>query len=175
MAKIMDESAVNRAVARVAHEIMEHNKGADNVVLVGIQRRGVSLAKMLAEKIELFEQVKIPVGILDIAFYRDDIALTNSQPVVNNTKIDFDINDKHVVMVDDVLYTGRTARAAMDALIDLGRPRTIQLAILVDRGHRELPIVADYVGKNVPTSRDEEVQVHVKEYDGIDEVLIKKR
>lgn len=171
-AQIMDETAVNRALSRIAHEIIEKNKGISNVVLIGIQRRGVPLARRLAERIREFEGQDVLVGILDITLYRDDLSTLSEQPVVNGTDIPFSITGKVVVMVDDVLYTGRTARAAMDALIDLGRPTAIQFAVLIDRGHRELPIRADYVGKNVPTSRNEIVHVHVTEYDGDNRVII---
>ena len=171
-AQIMDEAAMNRALSRVAHEIIEKNKGIDDVILVGIQRRGVPLAQRLSEKIKDFENHLVPVGILDITLYRDDLSTLSEQPVVNGTDISFPITGKIVIMVDDVLFTGRTARAAMDALIDLGRPTIIQFAVLIDRGHRELPIRADYVGKNVPTSKDEIVNVHVKEIDGDNRVTI---
>jgi pyrimidine operon attenuation protein/uracil phosphoribosyltransferase len=171
-AQIMDETAVNRALSRIAHEIIEKNKGISDVVLIGIQRRGVPLARRLAEKIREFEGQDVLVGILDITLYRDDLSTLSEQPVVNSTDIPFSITGKVVVMVDDVLYTGRTARAAMDALIDIGRPTAIQFAVLIDRGHRELPIRADYVGKNVPTSRSEIVHVHVTEFDGDNRVII---
>lgn len=171
-AQIMDEAGINRALARIAHEIIERNKGIQGVVLIGIQRRGVPLAYRLAQNIKEYEGVKIPVGILDITLYRDDLSTLAEHPVINSTDIPFDINGKTVVMVDDVLFTGRTARAAMDALIDLGRPTSIQLAILIDRGHRELPIRADYVGRNLPTSRSEIVNVQVVEVDKINKVTI---
>ena len=171
-AQIMDEKAMNRALTRIAHEIIERNKGVSNVVLVGIQRRGVPLAQRLANKIREYENTEVPVGILDITLYRDDLSTLAEQPVLNSTDIPFDINGKVVVMVDDVLYTGRTARAAMDALIDLGRPTAIQFAVLIDRGHRELPIRADYVGKNVPTSKNEVVKVQVLEFDQDNRVVI---
>ncbi|HHZ14364.1 MAG: bifunctional pyr operon transcriptional regulator/uracil phosphoribosyltransferase PyrR [Caldicoprobacterales bacterium] len=171
-AQIMDGAGINRALTRIAHEIIERNKGVQGVVLVGIQRRGVPLAFRLAEKIKEYEGVEIPVGILDITLYRDDLSTLAEHPVINSTDIPFDINRKIVVMVDDVLYTGRTARAAMDALIDLGRPTSIQLAVLIDRGHRELPIRADYVGKNLPTSRSEIVNVQVMEVDKVNKVTI---
>ena len=171
-ALIMDEVAMNRAISRIAHEIIERNKGIEDVVLVGIQRRGVPLAQRLAGKIQEFEEQEIPVGVLDITLYRDDLSTLAEHPIINSTHIPFSVNNKIVVMVDDVLYTGRTARAAMDALIDLGRPRAIQFAVLIDRGHRELPIRADYVGKNVPTSKSEIVHVHVTEVDGYNNVII---
>ncbi len=171
-AQIMDEAAINRALTRIAHEIIEKNKGVKDVVLIGIQRRGVPLANRLANNIKKYEGVEVPVGILDITLYRDDLSTLAEHPVINSTDIPFDINGKIVVMVDDVLYTGRTARAAMDALIDLGRPKAIQFAVLVDRGHRELPIRADYVGKNLPTSRSEVVNVQVMEVDKVNKVTI---
>ncbi len=171
-AQIMDEKAMNRALTRIAHEIIEKNKGISNVVLVGIQRRGVPLAQRLADRIREYENIDVPVGILDITLYRDDLSTLAEQPVLNSTDIPFDINGKVVVMVDDVLYTGRTARAAMDALIDMGRPTAIQFAVLIDRGHRELPIRADYVGKNVPTSKNEVVNVQVIEFDHYNRVVI---
>lgn len=171
-AHIMDETAINRAISRIAHEIIERNDGIENVVLVGIRRRGVPLAERLADRIFKFESHNVKVGILDITLYRDDLTSSSEQPIVNATNISFEIRDKVVVMVDDVIYTGRTARAAMDALIDLGRPVSIQFAVLIDRGHRELPIRADFVGKNVPTSKSEIVKVQLKEQDGIDRVII---
>jgi pyrimidine operon attenuation protein/uracil phosphoribosyltransferase len=171
-AQIMDEKAMNRALTRIAHEIIEKNKGISNVVLVGIQRRGVPLSQRLADRIREYENMDVPVGILDITLYRDDLSTLAEQPVLNSTDIPFDINGKVVVMVDDVLYTGRTARAAMDALIDMGRPTAIQFAVLIDRGHRELPIRADYVGKNVPTSKNEVVNVQVIEFDDYNRVVI---
>ncbi|HOQ06821.1 MAG TPA: bifunctional pyr operon transcriptional regulator/uracil phosphoribosyltransferase PyrR [Clostridiales bacterium] len=171
-AEIMDENAMKRAVTRIAHEIIERNKGVDDVRLIGIQRRGVPLARMIASKIREVEGKDVPVGILDITFYRDDLSMLAEHPVVNGTEIDFPVTDKIIVLVDDVLYTGRTARAAIDAVMDIGRPKIIQLAILIDRGHRELPIRADYVGKNVPTSRSEMVNVKVLEFDGVNKVTL---
>lgn len=171
-AQILDERAMERATIRIAHEIIERNKGVDNVVLVGIQRRGVPLAKRLASAIERVEAVGLPVGTLDITYYRDDLSLLSEHPQINGTDVPFSIDNKTVVLVDDVLYTGRTARAAMDALMDMGRARAIQLAVLVDRGHRELPIRADFVGKNVPTSRDEVISVKVTEFDGENRVSL---
>ncbi|NMA95764.1 MAG: bifunctional pyr operon transcriptional regulator/uracil phosphoribosyltransferase PyrR [Clostridiales bacterium] len=171
-ASIMDEIAIDRALSRIAHEIIEKNRGIEDVRLIGIQRRGVPLAKRLASKIGQFENVDIPVGILDITLYRDDLSVLAEHPIIHSTDIPFDVNDKILVMVDDVLYTGRTARAAMDAIIDNGRPRAIQFAVLVDRGHRELPIRADFVGKNLPTSRSEIVDVQVVEIDEADKVII---
>ncbi len=175
ISKIMDPEMVRRAVTRIAHEIIERNKGIEDVCLVGIRTRGVVLAQRLKLAIEEIEKKPIQSGILDINLYRDDLTLIAHQPVVRATQIDFDITDMTVVLVDDVLFTGRTIRAALDALVDLGRPACIQLAVLVDRGHRELPIRADFVGKNVPTSRTQEVRVKLMENDGVnDEVLIEE-
>ncbi len=171
---IMDEMAIKRALTRIAHEIIEKNKGVEDVVVVGIRRRGGPIAQRLASRIEEIEGVKVPVGILDITLYRDDLTTLSSQPQVHRTEVNFNINHKNIVLVDDVLYTGRTVRAAMDALIDLGRPTSIQLAVLIDRGHRELPIKADYVGKNVPTSKQESIAVLVSEIDGEDRVIIQE-
>ncbi len=171
-ARVMDGPAVERALKRIAHEITERNKGAEDLALVGIRRRGVPLAQRLARYLRDFEGVEVPVGVLDITLYRDDLTTRGDQPLVYRTEIPFRLTGKRVVLVDDVLYTGRTVRAALDALMDLGRPAEIQLAVLVDRGHRELPIRADYVGKNLPTSRREQVEVKVEEVDGRDEVLI---
>ncbi|MCG0276953.1 MAG: bifunctional pyr operon transcriptional regulator/uracil phosphoribosyltransferase PyrR [Thermanaeromonas sp.] len=171
-AQIMDADKMRRALVRIAHEILERNKGTENLVLVGIRRRGVPLAKRLQRIIEEIEGVKLPLGVLDITLYRDDLTTLSPHPVIHSTEIPFNITGKKVVLVDDVLFTGRTVRAALDALMDLGRPRSIQLAVLIDRGHRELPIRADYVGKNVPTSLKEEIAVQVKEIDGVDQVLI---
>ncbi|MDK2820708.1 MAG: pyrimidine operon attenuation protein / uracil phosphoribosyltransferase [Clostridia bacterium] len=170
----MDAYKLRRALTRIAHEILEHNHGTEDLVLVGIRRRGVPLAERLQALIESIEEVKVPLGILDITFYRDDLTTLNVQPVINQTKIPFDINGKKVVLVDDVLFTGRTLRAALDALFDIGRPKNIQLAVVIDRGHRELPVRADYVGKNVPTSKNEEIAVQLKEIDNIDQVLIRQ-
>lgn len=171
-AQIMDVYSINRAVNRIAHEIIERNNGAKNVALIGIQRRGAPLARMIAARISEQEGFEVPVGILDITFYRDDLSLLAEHPVVNDTSIDFPITGMKVVLVDDVIFTGRTVRAAIDALMDLGRPRLIQLAVLIDRGHRELPFKADFVGKNVPTSRSEQVSVQLEAVDGIDQVII---
>ena len=169
-ADIMDENAMKRALRRIAHEIIENNDGVENLRLVGIQRRGVTLAKMLREMIEQVE------GVLDITFYRDDLSILSEHPVVNATDLPFQVQDARIVMVDDVLFSGRTARAAMDAICDMGRPSCIQLAVMVDRGHRELPIRADYVGKNLPTSKNELVGVRVPEFDGdMSVVLYDKR
>jgi len=174
-AYIMDETAINRALIRISHEIVEKNKGVKDVALVGIRRRGVPLAGRMASYISGIEGVEIPVGILDITLYRDDLSSLSSQPVVHKTEIPFNISDKKIVLIDDVIYTGRTVRAALDALADIGRARMIQLAVLIDRGHRELPIRPDYVGKNVPTSSDEVIKVKVEEVDGENCVIILKR
>lgn len=171
-AQILDKDALNRSIMRIAHEILEKNKGTKDLCLVGIRNRGVYLAGRIAECIKKIENESIPVGALDITLYRDDLTLIAAQPVVHKTEIDFDITDKNLVLVDDVLYTGRTVRAAMDALNDFGRPKSIQLAVLIDRGHRELPVRADYVGKNIPTSLNEMVEVRLTEVDGKDEVVI---
>jgi len=171
-ARILDKDALNRVLTRIAHEIVEKNKGVENLCLVGIRNRGVYLAQRLAGCIKNIEGKNVATGALDITLYRDDLALASGQPLVRKTEIDFDINGRNLVLVDDVLYTGRTARAALDALVDFGRPKSIQLAVLVDRGHRELPIRADYAGKNIPTSKDETVEVRLQETDGLDEVII---
>lgn len=174
--KILDQENIRRAMMRIAHEIVEKNKGTDNLCLVGIRTRGAVLAERLSACINIIEGKSVPVGILDITLYRDDLSLVAQQPVVHETLIDFDISDKKIILVDDVLFTGRTIRAALDALIDLGRPATIQLAVLIDRGHRELPIRADYVGKNIPTAFDENVKVILNESDSKDdEVVVIKR
>jgi len=164
-AEIMDENGISRAVIRIAHEIIEKNKGIENLVLIGIQRRGVPLAKMISQKIKEVEGKEVPVGILDITFYRDDLSMLAEHPVIKGTEINFPVNDKIIILVDDVLYTGRTVRSAIDAIMDIGRPKMIQLAILIDRGHRELPIRADYVGKNVPTSKNEVINVKLFDID----------
>lgn len=171
-AKLLDEQAMSRALTRISHEIVEKNSGTENVVFVGIRTRGVPLAFSLAQKIKDAYNVDIPVGILDITLYRDDLSMLNEQPVINGTDIKFDIHGKKVILVDDVLFTGRTVRAGIDALMQLGRPSCIQLAVLIDRGHRELPIRADYVGKNIPTSNSEIISVNVKEKDGENSVLL---
>ena len=170
--RIMAAEDVRRAIIRISHEIVEKQAGTEGLVLIGIQRRGVPLAHRIADAIREHEGVTIPVGALDITFYRDDLSLIAQQPVVKGTAIPFDLNGATVILVDDVLYTGRTIRSAMDALIDFGRPQAIRLAVLVDRGHRELPIRADHVGKNVPTSREELVKVQLEETDGEDAVEI---
>jgi pyrimidine operon attenuation protein/uracil phosphoribosyltransferase len=172
--QIMTADEIRRATVRISHEIVEKQAGTDGLVLIGIQRRGVPLAHRIAEAIEANEGVALAVGALDITFYRDDLSLVSAAPIVKGTDIGFDLNEATVVLVDDVLYTGRTIRAAMDALVDFGRPRAIRLAVLVDRGHRELPIRADHVGKNVPTSREEVVRVHLAEVDGVDDVTIER-
>lgn len=169
---IMDAEQMRRAIVRISHEIIEKNEGIDNVVLVGIRTRGVPLAERLAQAIEAIENTKLQTGSLDITLYRDDLSSLAYNPIVHDTEIDFDLNGKTVVLVDDVLYTGRTIRAALDAIIDMGRPKAIQLAVMVDRGHRELPIRADYVGKNVPTSRKESIEVLLTEMGEADEVVI---
>lgn len=169
---LLSSEDIRRALVRIAHEIIERNKGARDIVLVGMQTRGVPLAKRLANAIQEFEGFSVPTGSLDISLYRDDLSRLPLKPFVQPTDIPIDITDKHVVLVDDVFYTGRSIRAAMDAIMDLGRPKTIQLAVLVDRGHRELPIRADYVGKNIPTSRSEKIKVYVTEVDGEDKVTI---
>ncbi|MGH7423875.1 MAG: bifunctional pyr operon transcriptional regulator/uracil phosphoribosyltransferase PyrR, partial [Candidatus Methylomirabilales bacterium] len=171
-AQIMDGAAIQRVLTRVAHEIVEKNKGTADLVLIGLRSRGVDLARRLSQRLKEIDGVDVPVGALDITLYRDDLGKGGPQPAVRRTEIPFSIENKKVILVDDVLYTGRTIRAAMDGLMDLGRPRTIQLAVLVDRGHREVPIRADYVGKNVPTAKTEQVQVMLQEEDGVERVVI---
>ncbi len=171
-AQIMDREAMRRALVRIAHEVVERNKGLEDVILVGIHRRGYPLAQRLATALKEVEGVDVPVGELDITLYRDELTLRFTQPHVEATRMPVEVARKRVVLVDDVLYTGRTIRAALDALIDLGRPQNIQVAVMIDRGHRELPIRADYVGKNVPTSSKEVIHVKVEEIDGLDEVVI---
>ncbi|HAM16755.1 MAG TPA: bifunctional pyr operon transcriptional regulator/uracil phosphoribosyltransferase PyrR [Eggerthellaceae bacterium] len=170
---VMDEEGIDRSLTRIAHQILERNKGAGNIALVGIVTRGDLLAKLLVEKIEGIEGIRVPHGRLDISFYRDDFA-THMSPEVLSTDIMFDIDGRDVVLVDDVLYTGRTIRAALDALMDMGRPASVQLAVLIDRGHRQLPIRADFVGKNVPSAADENVRVFLKEPDGRSQVEIRE-
>ena len=172
---VMDAKTIERALIRIAHEIVEKNKGAENMAVIGIKNRGEYLAQRVANLIEKIEEVQIPVGLMDITLYRDDIQTKLEQPVVQKTEILFDVVDKVIILVDDVLFTGRTIRAALDQIIDFGRPRSIQLAVLVDRGHRELPIRADYVGKNIPTAKSELVKVKIKEVDGEDSVSIIKQ
>ncbi len=169
---IMTPEDIRRTLARIAHEIIERNKVIEHLILVGMRTRGVPLAKRLAANVKVFEGIEIPVGALDISLYRDDLSSLELQPIVHSTNIPTNVDGKSIVLVDDVLYTGRSTRAAMDALIDLGRPQSIQLAVLIDRGHRELPIRADYIGKNMPSSIHEEIQVKLEETDGIDEVAI---
>jgi pyrimidine operon attenuation protein/uracil phosphoribosyltransferase len=171
-AQIMDATGVDRTLTRLAHEILERNKGSESIVIVGIRTRGEFLARRIARKIEETEHVVLKIGSLDITLYRDDLLGKLEQPQLKSTEILFDLNGKNIILIDDVLYTGRTIRAALDALIDLGRPSTIQLAVLVDRGHRQLPIRADYVGKNIPTAPEESIRVHVREVDGEDAVLL---
>ncbi len=170
--EIIDKDGIRRALTRISHEIVEKNKGTDELVIIGIRTRGVPLAKRLKENISEIEGVELPVGILDITLYRDDLSQVAHQPIVHKTEIPFDITGKKVILVDDVIYTGRTVRAALDALVDLGRPDRIQLAVLVDRGHRELPIRPDFVGKNLPTSNKEVVNVNLQETDGSERILL---
>lgn len=172
---LFDELAINRALTRIAHEILEKNKGINDLVLIGIKTRGIYLAKRLCDIIDEIEGYKVPLGELDITLYRDDLSERGNQALIKGSEISFDINDKKVILVDDVLYTGRTVRAALDALIDYGRPKLIQLAVLIDRGHRELPIRADYIGKNVPTSEDEMILVQLVEVDNSEQVIIKPK
>ena len=170
--RIMNEKSIALALTRISHEIIERNKGTDNTIIIGIRTRGAILAERLAENLSKIGKVALPVGVIDITLYRDDVQDKLDQPVVQKTDLLFDIVDKVVVLVDDVIYTGRTIRAALDAIIDFGRPCAIQLAVLIDRGHRELPIGPDFIGKVVPTSRNERVEVHLNEQDGVDEVII---
>ena len=165
-AQIMDEAAVNRALMRISHEIAEKNKGVENVLLVGIRRRGEPLANQIKENILKIEGTEVPCGSIDIRFYRDDLTELSESPTVRKTDLGIDVNDRDLILVDDVIYTGRTARAAIEAVFSCGRPRSIQLAVLIDRGHRELPIRPDYVGKNIPTSRNELIEVRIPEFDG---------
>jgi len=171
-AVIMDGEAITRAVGRIAHEIVEKHQGVEGLALIGIRTRGVPLAHLIAKNIEAIEGKKVPVGVLDITLYRDDLSIIADHPVINSTDIDFDLSGKTVVLVDDVLFTGRTVRAAIDALMELGRPAAIRLAIMIDRGHRELPFRADFVGKNVPTAKNEIIKVELKETDGKNQVLL---
>ncbi|MDR1943369.1 MAG: bifunctional pyr operon transcriptional regulator/uracil phosphoribosyltransferase PyrR [Synergistaceae bacterium] len=170
--QIMDEPAMQRAIRRISHEIIEKNKGTSNIALIGVQRRGVPLARLLADHIGLVEKTVIDVGALDITFYRDDLSMLAEHPVINGTDIPFNITGRNVVLVDDVLFTGRTTRAAMDAIMEVGRASTVQLAVLIDRGHRELPIRADYVGKNVPTSKSEFIAVRIPPFDDATNVVL---
>jgi pyrimidine operon attenuation protein/uracil phosphoribosyltransferase len=171
---LLNEKGMNRAIIRISHEILERNSGAETLVLVGIFTRGADIAMRIADKINQIEGVKVPVGFLDINLYRDDVHSKLDQPIIQRTEILFDVVDRNVILVDDVLFTGRTIRAALDAIIDFGRPRSIQLAVLIDRGHRELPIRPDYVGKNIPTSKDDRVIVKLKERDGKEIVIFEK-
>jgi pyrimidine operon attenuation protein / uracil phosphoribosyltransferase len=173
-AEVLDEPGIDRALTRIAHEILERAGGTEALALVGIRTRGVSLAHRIAGRLSAIEGAKIPVGALDINLYRDDLGLKAETPILRGTDITFPVAGKTVVLVDDVLYTGRTIRAALDAIMDLGRPRMIQLAVLIDRGHRELPIRPDYVGKNLPTARREIVHVQLREHDGHDRVVIEE-
>lgn len=170
--QLMDETALKRTVTRLAHEIIERCKGTENIAVIGIRTRGEFLAKRIARKIEEVENTTVPVGVLDTVMYRDDFRRTKMLPAMEITDIPFSVDDKILILVDDVIYTGRTIRAAMDALMDFGRPSAIQLAVLIDRGHRELPIKADYIGKSVPTAKNEEVRVLMREVDGRDEILL---
>lgn len=172
---IMDKLSMSRAISRISHEIIEKNQGIENVVLIGIQRRGVPLAKRIAEKIYEVEAKNVQIGVLDITFYRDDLSLLSAHPVINGTSIDFSIDQRKIILVDDVIFTGRTIRAAIDALFDIGRPTEVQLAVMIDRGHRELPFKADYIGKFVPTARNEIIKVNVEETDGVDKVTINEK
>jgi pyrimidine operon attenuation protein/uracil phosphoribosyltransferase len=171
-AKLIDEEGFNRTITRLAHEILEKNKGSKNVVLIGMRTRGENIAERIKEKIKEIDKSEPLYGILDVTLYRDDFRTRLKQPEISVTNITINLNDRDIILIDDVLYTGRTVRAALDALMDLGRPSTIQLCVLVDRGHREMPIRADFVGKNIPTSIDEEIQVRIKEIDGEDAVYL---
>jgi pyrimidine operon attenuation protein/uracil phosphoribosyltransferase len=169
---ILDAAGIRRALTRIAHEVLERNQGSSGLLLAGLRRRGVPLAERLAALIEQFEGVRVPVGELDVTMFRDDLALRGPGPALQRSSMPQDVTDTRVVLVDDVLYTGRTVRAALEAILSYGRPRQIQLAVLVDRGHRELPIRADYVGKNLPTAQGEQVAVRLQEVDGQDEVVL---
>ena len=166
-ATLMDEAAVNRSLKRISHEILERNSGTENLCIIGIKRRGVSVAKIIADNIYNIEGVRVPCGEIDITYYRDDLSLISEEPVIHNTELPFSVTDKRVVLTDDVVYTGRTVRAALDALTHCGRAAAVQLAVLIDRGHRELPIRGDYVGKNIPTSKSEVIAVKIPPYDDI--------
>ncbi len=174
-ARVMTAQDIERILKRMSHEILERNRGLENMIIVGIQRRGVYLANRLGDILAHFESTRVPSGVLDITLYRDDLTLLHDQPVVHSTSIPEDVNSRKILLVDDVLYTGRTVRAALDALMDLGRPESVQLAVLVDRGHRELPIHPDYIGKTIPTSKSEVIEVRLNELDGKDEVVICER
>ena len=171
-AKIIDSEGLSRIITRIAHEILERNKGSKNLILMGMKTRGEFLAKRVFEKIKEIEKIELPFGVLDVTLYRDDFRTRLKQPEVSVSNITFDINDKDVIIIDDVLYTGRTVRSALNALMDFGRPSSIQLFVLVDRGHRELPIRADYIGKNIPTSNHEEIKVKMSEIDGEDAIYL---
>ncbi len=171
---LLDDTKIQRALTRIAHEILEHNSGAESLAIIGILTRGAFLAKRIAATIEKLEGVKVPVGLMDISLYRDDVRSKHDQPIVQRTDILFDVAGRNIILVDDVLFTGRTIRAALDQIIDFGRPKTIQLAVLVDRGHRELPIKADYVGVNIPTAKSDQVVLEVKEKEGTDRVFVVK-
>ena len=173
--QVMDQDAIRRAIMRISHEILERNTNIKDLAIVGIRTRGAFLAERIQQQIKDIESVDLPLGILDITLYRDDLTTIDYKPVVHKTQIDFDISDKCIILVDDVLYTGRTIRCALDEMTDFGRPSCIQLAVLVDRGHRELPIRADYVGKNIPTSENESIDVRLSELDKLDEVLITEK
>lgn len=172
MTKILDKQGVDRLLTRISHEILEKNKGSENLVLMGLKTRGEFIAKRILEKIKKIDDVELPLGILDVTLYRDDFRTSLKQPQVSVSNITFDINKKAVILIDDVLYTGRTVRSALNALMDFGRPESIQLVIIVDRGHRELPIRADYVGKNIPTSQNQEIKLKMEEVDGEDALYI---
>ena len=169
---VLDENGIKRTLQRIAHELVEKNQKIEEIAIIGIKTRGAFLAERIAKNIENIENIKIPVGALDITLYRDDLTEVAQQPVLRSTEIDFDITKKNIILVDDVLYTGRTVRCALDELIDFGRPAKIQLAVLVDRGHREFPIRPDYVGKNIPTSKNESIEVRLREEDGKEEVVV---
>jgi len=173
-AVIMDDTAINRAITRISHEIIEKNKGIEDIVLVGIKTRGIPLAQRIAKKIKEIEGKEVLVLSLDISLYRDDLSQVSESPVVDSSEFDYDITDKVIILIDDVLYTGRTVRAALDALVDKGRPKRVELSVLIDRGHRELPIRPDFVGKNVPTSKEEVIGVRLDETDGVNQVIIKE-
>ncbi len=170
--KIVDDAGLTRIITRIAHEILERNKGSQNLVLMGMRTRGEFLANRIFSKIKEIENIELPLGVLDVTLYRDDFRMRLKQPEVSVSNITFDINDKNIILIDDVLFTGRTVRSALNAIMDLGRPNTIQLCVLIDRGHRELPIRADYVGKNVPTSNNEEIKVKMLEIDGEDAIYL---
>jgi pyrimidine operon attenuation protein/uracil phosphoribosyltransferase len=175
VARVIDAQGFDRTITRLAHEILEQNKGSDTIAIVGIRTRGEFLGRRIASKIRQIEGKDLPLGFVDITLYRDDLRGKLQQPMLQGTDIPFDVTGKNIILIDDVLYTGRTVRAALDELIDLGRPATIQLAVMADRGHRELPIKADFVGKNIPTAPDEEVRILMAEVDGEDSVVIVRR